>query len=76
MEEEFVLVESPLKRAVEIEGHTLSVEIYSTGKDDWILEVVNEEGTSTVWDGTFDTDRFALAEFQKCLEEEGLTAFL
>ena len=40
------------------------------------LGVVNEEGTSTVWEGTFDTDGLALAEFQKCLEEEGLEAFL
>ena len=40
------------------------------------LGVVDEEGTSTVWEGTFDTDGLALAEFQKCLKEEGLTVFL
>jgi len=75
MEEEYDLVESPLRRQVEKDGYVLDVQIYSSGKDDWMLEVVNEEGTSIVWDGTFDTDRLAWAEFEKCLKEEGIEAF-
>ncbi len=76
MEEEDDFVESPLGREVEKDGYVLNVQIYSSGKDDWILEVVNEEGTSIVWDGTFDTDRLAWAEFEKCLKEEGIEAFM
>lgn len=37
MEQESKLVESPPNRTIEIEGHTLGVEIYDSGKDDWIL---------------------------------------
>ncbi|GMQ81551.1 MAG: hypothetical protein BMS9Abin05_0983 [Rhodothermia bacterium] len=75
-EEEYDFVESPLRREVEKDGYVLDVQIYGSGKDDWILEVVNEEGTSILWDGTFDTDHLAWAEFEKCLKEEGIEAFM
>lgn len=64
MEEEYDLVESPLSREIEKDGYVLDVQIYRSGIDDWILEVVNEKGTSIVWDGTFDTDRLVWAEFE------------
>jgi hypothetical protein len=41
----------------------------------WSLEVVDEDGTSNVWDDLFDTDSAALEEAIKTFEEEGLTAF-
>lgn len=37
MEKESKLVESLPNCTIEIEGHTLSVETYDSGKDDWIL---------------------------------------
>jgi uncharacterized protein len=76
MEEDITLVDSPLSQTVEQDGHTVSVEIYSSGKDDWILEVVDEKGTSTVWDGTFDTDQQAMDEFRRCLDAEGIMSFV
>ncbi|WP_234792528.1 hypothetical protein [Sphingobium yanoikuyae] len=42
----------------------------------WSLEVVNEHGTSTVWDNLFPTDRDADAAFRDVLAQEGGEAFL
>ena len=42
----------------------------------WSLEVVNDAGTSIVWDDLFDSDEDAYAEFQQTVEEEGMRAFL
>ena len=42
----------------------------------WALEVVNEEGTSTVWDDLFDTDDEAYEAFQLTVAEERMRAFL
>ena len=39
---------------------------------DWILEVVDSDGNSTVWDSTFETDDLAFKEFQRTVEEEGI----
>ncbi|WP_235209952.1 hypothetical protein [Sphingobium sp. Ant17] len=42
----------------------------------WSLEVVNEHGTSTVWDNLFPTDRDTDAAFRDVLAQEGVEAFL
>jgi len=39
------------------------------------LEVVNQHGTSTVWDDPFLTDGLAWQEFPETLEREGLREF-
>jgi hypothetical protein len=69
---------SPLSRSVTHDDIAVRVEIYRpAGNDDgWSLEVVNDEGTSTVWDDLFATDIEAFAEFQKTLDTEGIQAFL
>lgn len=58
------------------EGKTVRVRIYSSGRDDWILEVVDERGTSTVWDEPFRTDDEAFIEFQRTLLTEGIDAMI
>ena len=71
------LVTSGLSRTVEIDGVTVQVNIYRLEDDpQWALEVVNAEGTSTVWDAVFDTDEEAFVAFQLTVEEEGMEAFL
>ena len=70
--EEHELIHSPLYRTVMSGGHKVKVEIYSSGRNDWILEVVDSAGNSTVWDGTFNSDEEALAEFTRTLQEEGI----
>ena len=42
----------------------------------WTLEVVNQAGTSMVWDVQFDTEEEAFAAFRLAAEEEGMEAFL
>lgn len=68
---------SSLGRVVTIDGVTVEVKIYRLEHDpQWALEVINDEGTSTVWDTLFDTDDEAYAAFQLTVEEEGMRAFL
>jgi hypothetical protein len=57
-------------------GQTVKVEIYSSGKNDWILEVVDEDSNSTVWDDPFETDDEAFQEFERTLKEEGIESMI
>jgi uncharacterized protein len=63
-------------QTVSSNGKSVKVEIYSSGKNDWILEVVDEENNSTVWDDPFQTDEDAFREFQRTLKEEGIEAMI
>ncbi len=62
--------ESPLSQRLTINAVTVQVDIYGDGQGKWILEVVDEQQTSHVWDDHFDTDHEALAEAIRALEEE------
>jgi len=71
------IVNSGLSRAVTVQGARVEVMIYRLEHDPrWALEVVNENGTSTVWDNLFDTDEEASEAFELTLREEGIVAFL
>ena len=71
------IVTSGLSRTVTVDGVTVVVNIYRLEHDpQWALEVVNEVGTSTVWDVPFDTDEEANDAFQLTVDEEGMEAFL
>ena len=70
--EDIELVYSKHCQAVSRNGRTVKIEIYSSGKDDWILEVVDEYGNSTVWEEPFSSDDDAFREFQRTLEKEGI----
>ena len=74
--DEIELVYSKHCQSVTSNGRTVKVEIYSSGKNDWILEVVDEENNSTVWDDPFDTDDEAFQEFDRTLKEEGIEAMI
>jgi hypothetical protein len=65
---------SPLCESVTRDGITVRVEIYRlAGRGEgWSLEVVDQKGGSTVWDGTFANDQDAQAEFYRTLESEGI----
>ena len=58
-----------LCRLVSRDGITVEILIYR-GKDDsgWMLEAVDQEGGSTVWDDLFPTDQEALAEAMNTIE--------
>jgi len=67
----------PLNGHFSKDGLTVEVYIISSDLDPkWSLEVVNNAGTSTVWDTRFDTDEQAFTEFRRTVEEEGMIAFL
>lgn len=71
------LIQSPLSQAITRDGHTLQVDIYRLEEDiDWVLEVINEDGTSHVWEDRFSTDQAALDALHAAIEEEGIGAFL
>ena len=71
------IVTSGLSRTVTVDGVTVVVNIYRLEHEpQWALEVVNEIGTSTVWDAPFDTDEEANDAFQLTVDEEGMEAFL
>ena len=71
------LVTSGLSRNVTQQGVTVTVEIYRLEEQPgWTLEVVNQAGTSTVWDDEFQTDDAAYAMFLATVAEGGIKTFL
>ena len=71
------LVRSGLSGIVSKDNVTVEVIIVRLENEPkWSLEVVNDAGTSIVWDDLYDSDDDAYAEFQQTVEEEGMRAFL
>ena len=71
------LVRSGLSGIVSKDNVTVKVIVVRLeSESNWSLEVVNDAGTSIVWDDLFDSDEDAYAEFQQTVEEEGMCAFL
>lgn len=71
------LIESPLGWSIERNGRHLTVNIVRLATEPgWSLEVVNDKGTSIVWDDPFETDRQADAAFRNALAQDGFEAFL
>ena len=65
-------IESPLSQNVTRNGVSVRVEIYGDLDSEWILEVIDVDNTSHVWDARFETDQQALAEALRALDEETL----
>ena len=76
MNDEIDLVYSKHCQSVTRNGRTVKVEIYSSGKNDWILEVVDEDNNSTAWVDLFGTDDEAFQEFERTLKEEGIESMI
>lgn len=65
-------IDSPLSQSVTRNGVAVRVEIYGDSQGAWILEIVDAENTSHVWDEHFETDQHALTEALRALDEEPL----
>jgi hypothetical protein len=52
-------------QTVALDGKAVAVRIYNSVGSDWILEVVDPENNSVVW------DNHALAMFERILQDEG-----
>ena len=76
MNNEIDLIYSKHCQSVTRNGRTIKVEIYSSGKNDWILEVVDEDNNSTAWAELFGTDDEAFQEFERTLKEEGIESMI
>lgn len=71
------IVTSSLSRRITRDGISVALEIYRLESEpDWSLEVVNNRGTSIVWDDRFATDDLALAAFEQVVADEGMATFL
>jgi len=73
--EEPEFIESPLSQSVTRNGISVRIEIYGDSEGRWILEIVDAENASHVWDDQFETDQQALAEALRALDEEPLEFF-
>ena len=71
-DDESDFVESPLSQHVTRSGVTVRVEIYGDTEGRWILEIVDAENASHVWNEHFETDQLALDEALRALDEEPL----
>ncbi|KUJ82579.1 hypothetical protein AWR36_012385 [Microbulbifer flavimaris] len=76
MEEEFVPKESPLSRSYREGDHTVQIDIYEDGDGSWLLEIIDEDDNSTVWEDPFDTEEDALEEALEALRDEGIETFV
>ena len=67
----------PLSQKITRNGVTVDVHIFRGDNDPvWILEVVDQEGGSTVWEDTFETEQDALNEVFQTIASEGIACFL
>jgi uncharacterized protein len=70
------IITSKLSREFSRDGVVVDVDIYRLEDEDhWTLEVVNDAGTSTLWDDQFATDQAAYDEFQRTVAAEGMMPF-
>ncbi|MDP1614829.1 MAG: YecA family protein, partial [Methylococcales bacterium] len=69
-------IHSPLGQSLTQDGKTVHVEIYEDGDSGWLLEVVDEYGNSTVWDDPFQSDKAALDEAIRTIDEEGIDSLI
>ena len=77
MDHEYKIIDSPLSQQIIRDGTTIEVRIYRGEHEvEWILEVVDQAGGSTVWDETFVTEQAALNEVVATIADEGIGCFL
>ena len=70
------LIVSERSGAFLVEGVRIEVNICTMDPvEGWSLEVVNQHGTSTVWDDLFATEEDAWDAFVGTVDEEGAQAF-
>lgn len=68
---------SPLTCTLTDDGRKIEVYIYrEKGASEWLLEVVDEDNNSSVWEDTFEVDKDALDLVNAIIREEGFDVFL
>jgi hypothetical protein len=67
---------SPLSQHLSAGNKTVEIEICRGDAGGWNLEIIDEFGTSTIWDDEFDTDAAALNEAKATIREEGIDSLI
>ena len=75
-DDDYLLIDSPLSGPLRRDGVDVEVCIYR-GEDEpgWILEVIDGESNSFVWDDKFETDQAAMDELLRTIRVEGMKQF-
>jgi len=68
--------ESSITKEIEKDGFKVTIEVCKGDEGGWILEIVDEQWNSTVWDDLFASAKEALDEGVKAIEEEGIQSFI
>ena len=76
MAEDSELVYSPLCREIHQGDQSVEVIIYQDADGKWILEIEDEEGSSTLWKDTFARDEYALNEAISTIERIGISGII
>lgn len=76
-EEEPNLVTSGHSKAATVDDVLFQIEIYRLEHEPaWMLEVVDPQGTSVVWDDPFESDQEAFDTAIATIQEDGAEAFM
>jgi hypothetical protein len=69
---------SALSRKFTDKGVTVQVDIYrlASSNDPWILEVIDADDNSLIWEDPFATEAEAWAEFQRAVDEDGIAVLI
>ena len=76
MEEEFEPRESALSQPYSEGDLSVHIDIYEDGEGGWLLEIVDENNNTTVWEDAFESDQAALDEALEALRDEGIENFV
>lgn len=76
MADPFEPTESSLSQPYSEGDFTVQIDIYEDGDGGWLLEIVDENDNTTVWEDSFATEQEALDEALDALREEGVSAFV
>ena len=58
------------------DGKTVRIDVCPDGESAWILDIVDQEWNSRVWDETFATAEKAMRAGVEAVEREGIDAFI
>tara|TARA_B100000378_G_scaffold71776_1_gene55131 strand:+ start:6251 stop:6511 length:261 start_codon:yes stop_codon:yes gene_type:complete len=76
MENSIELAISSLSQNLSADGKTVKVEICRGEDGGWNLAIIDEFGTSTIWDEEFDTEAAALKEAKATIRDEGIDSLI
>ena len=76
MTEEYHVEMSSLCQEFEEHGQKVKIDIFRGDHGGWILEVIDQNDHSTMWDDEFPTEKDALDEAINSIKEEGILSFI